>query len=55
MLVLSRRRGERIRIGAYIWVTVLEVNGDKVKLGFEAPEEVDIAREELIIEEEDDS
>ena len=47
MLVLSRKRGERIVIGDDITVTVLEVRGDRVKLGFAAPGEVPIHRAEV--------
>ena len=47
MLVLSRTRGERVVIGQSITVTVLEVRGDKVKLGFEGPAEVPIHRQEV--------
>ena len=47
MLVLSRQRGERIVIDDIIIVTVLEITGDTVRLGFEAPEEVQIDREEV--------
>jgi carbon storage regulator len=47
MLVLSRKRGEGIVIGDGVTVTVLEVNGNKVKLGFVAPAEVPIHREEV--------
>ena len=47
MLVLSRKKGERILIGAGIEVTVLEVERGKVKLGLTAPPEVAILREEL--------
>ncbi|MFZ5832951.1 MAG: carbon storage regulator CsrA [Planctomycetota bacterium] len=47
MLVLSRRVGERIVIGQDIWVTVLEVRGDKVRLGIEAPPGVPVHREEI--------
>ena len=47
MLVLSRTRGERVVIGQTITVTVLEVRGDKVKLGFEGPAEVPIHRQEV--------
>ena len=47
MLVLSRKRGERIVIGDDITVTVLEVRGDRVKLGFTAPAEVPIHRAEV--------
>ena len=47
MLVLSRKRGEGIVIGEHVTVTVLEVRGDRVKLGFIAPAETPIHREEI--------
>ena len=47
MLVLSRKIDERIVIGECIVVTVLAVNGQQIRLGFEAPREVPIVREEL--------
>ncbi len=47
MLVLSRKRGEVIIIGDDVIVTVLAVHGDRVKLGFNAPAEVTIHREEV--------
>ena len=47
MLVLSRKNGERVRIGHSVEVTVLEVRGDRVKLGFSGPAEVPIHREEV--------
>ena len=47
MLVLSRKRGEKIVIGNGVSVIVLEVKGDRVKLGFDAPPEVSIHREEI--------
>ena len=47
MLVLSRKVGERVVIGSNIVVSVIEVRGDRVKLGFVAPEEVPIHREEV--------
>jgi carbon storage regulator len=47
MLVLSRARGEQINIGQAITVTVLEVRGNKVKLGFQGPPEVPIHRQEV--------
>lgn len=47
MLVLSRTRGEQIVVGGSITVTVLEVRGDKVRLGFEGPAEVPIHRLEV--------
>ncbi len=48
MLVLSRKRGEGIVIGDGVTVTVLEVHGGRVKLGFNAPAEVPIHREEVL-------
>ena len=47
MLVLSRKRGETITIGNDITVTVLAVDGDRVKLGVVAPAEVPVHREEV--------
>ena len=47
MLVLSRKEGERIRIGDKITVTVLEIRGDKVRIGIEAPETVSVHRQEV--------
>lgn len=50
MLVLSRKKGERVLIGQDIYVKVIEIKGDRVKLGFEGPNEVPIHREELAIQ-----
>ena len=47
MLVLSRKRGERITIGENIVVTVVEVCGSCVRLAFDAPREVPIHRQEI--------
>jgi carbon storage regulator len=47
MLVLSRRATERIRLGDSIVVTVVRVEGDRVRLGIEAPAYVLVLREEL--------
>ena len=47
MLVLSRKNGEAIVIGDGITVTVLAVEGNRVKLGVVAPPEVPIHREEI--------
>lgn len=48
MLVLSRKRDERIVIGDNIVITVVEVRGDKVRLGIEAPAEVPVHRQEVV-------
>lgn len=50
MLVLSRKVGEEIVIGDNIRVKVVAVQGNKVRLGFEAPNEVVIRREEICFE-----
>ena len=47
MLVLSRKESERIRLGDSIVVTVVRVNGDKVRLGIEAPPGILVLRDEL--------
>jgi carbon storage regulator len=47
MLVLSRHRDESIIIGDNIVVTVVDVRGDKVRLGIEAPQEVPVHRREV--------
>jgi len=47
MLVLTRKLGETIRVGEAITVRVLEVKGNQVRLGVEAPADVRIYREEV--------
>ncbi len=47
MLVLSRQRDESIVIGENIVVTIVDIRGDKVRLGIEAPGEVTIHRQEV--------
>lgn len=47
MLVLSRRVGEQVLIGDNVRVTVVSVRGEKVRLGFTAPDDVAIHREEV--------
>ena len=47
MLVLTRKLGEVIRVGESVTVRVLEVKGNQVRLGVEAPAEVRIYREEV--------
>ncbi|MBN2084104.1 MAG: carbon storage regulator CsrA [Anaerolineales bacterium] len=48
MLVLTRRTEESVVIGGNITITVLGVEGEKVKLGIDAPREVTILRSELL-------
>ncbi|GAB4067970.1 hypothetical protein GCM10028777_25500 [Angustibacter speluncae] len=47
VLVLTRRSGESVMIGDTVVVTVVEVRGDVVRLGIEAPREVRVHREEV--------
>lgn len=48
MLVLSRKLGEKIRIGDNICITVVDVERGKIRLGIEAPRDVPIFRQELL-------
>ncbi len=47
MLVLARKIGESILIGEDVKITVVDIQGDKIKLGIDAPRELSILREEI--------
>jgi carbon storage regulator len=47
MLVLSRGRDESIMIGDKVVVTIVDIRGDKVRLGIQAPEEIPVHRQEV--------
>ena len=47
MLILSRRPGESVKIGDEVTVTVLGVKGNQLRLGFTAPQNVAVHREEV--------
>ncbi|HET6326150.1 MAG TPA: carbon storage regulator CsrA [Planctomycetaceae bacterium] len=47
MLVLSRKKNESIVIDENIVITIVEIRGDKVRLGIEAPKEIPIHRSEV--------
>ena len=47
MLVLSRKSTESIHIGDGVVVTVLEIRGNKVRIGIDAPKEIHVLRSEL--------
>lgn len=50
MLNITRRRGERIVVGDDVFVSVLEVSGQTVRLGIDAPRSVRVYREEIWLE-----
>ena len=50
MLVLSRKLGETVRIGGGVSITIVKIAGGGVRLGIEAPDDVEIVREELLRE-----
>lgn len=47
MLVLSRQRDESIMIGDNVQITVVDIRGDKVRLGIVAPAEISVHRKEV--------
>lgn len=47
MLVLGRRRGEDIMLGDNIRITIVDIQGDMVKIGIEAPKDVKVYRKEV--------
>jgi carbon storage regulator len=50
MLNITRRRGERVVLGDDVFISVLEVSGQTVRLGIEAPRSVRVYREEIWLE-----
>ncbi|GAA1871830.1 hypothetical protein GCM10009715_18390 [Paeniglutamicibacter psychrophenolicus] len=48
MLVLTRKVGEQVLIGEDIVVTILDVKGDSIKIGFDAPRGIKIQRAEML-------
>lgn len=47
MLVLTRRKGQSIVLGDNIEISVVEVNGDAVRIGIKAPKEISVYRREI--------
>ena len=47
VLVLSRKRHEKITIGDDITIAIVEIRGDKVRIGIEAPADIPVHREEV--------
>lgn len=47
MLILGRKVGEKVMIGDNIIVSVCGIHGHQIRLGFEAPDEIEVHREEI--------
>ncbi len=47
MIVLSRHRDESIMIGDNVVITIVDIRGDKVRLGIDAPKEIPVHRQEV--------
>jgi len=47
MLILSRKTDQSIKIGEDITITIIEIRGDQVKIGVEAPKNVKVFRQEV--------
>ena len=47
MLILTRRMGERLRIGDDVSVTVMAISGSQVRIGIQAPRSITVYREEI--------
>lgn len=50
MLVLTRKKGQSIVIGDNIEITLIDVQGDQVRIGIEAPRDVPVHRKEIFLE-----
>lgn len=50
MLALSRKKGEALVINNNIEITILEIKGDQIKLGINAPKEVPVYRKEVYLQ-----
>lgn len=50
MLALSRKTGESIMLGGDVEITILEIKGDQVKLGINAPKSVPVYRKEIYLQ-----
>lgn len=50
MLVLSRKLGQSVRLGKGVRITVVKIDGNSVRIGIDAPEQVAIKRQEIAFE-----
>lgn len=49
MLILTMKPGDRVLIGDNTWVTLTRINGSQVGIGFDAPKDVKIIRESVLV------
>lgn len=50
MLVLSRKLGQRFQIGTDVRITIVKIDRNSVRIGIEAPDDVTIHRQEIVVE-----
>lgn len=50
MLVLSRKLGQSLRVGKGVRITIVKIDGNQVRIGIDAPEDVSIQRHEIAFE-----
>lgn len=50
MLALTRKKGEALVIGNDIEITILEIKGDQIRIGIQAPKEIPVYRKEVYIQ-----
>ncbi|CDF58030.1 carbon storage regulator [Thermobrachium celere] len=50
MLILTRKQGEKIKIGENIEITILDISQGNIKIGIEAPKNIKVIRSELLDE-----
>ncbi len=55
MLILTRKVGETVAIGDDIQISIVEVKGNQVKLGIQAPRDVEVHREEVYLKIQDEN
>lgn len=53
MLVLSRKPGERLMVGDDVIITIVRITPNNVRVGIECPKHINVVREELLIDEEE--